>query len=106
MDHHCQWIGNCVGQFNCRPFLHYLVNLFIHAFVIFGNVFVWNLFDVLTNTGRAVYLLILLIPVLFVLFETQRLLRDFFHMVKENQTLIESYKLVKGRRLNLKESVG
>lgn len=86
--------------------MHYLVNLFVHELIVFGNVFVLNLMDVLTNTGRAVYLLILLIPVLFMLFETQRLLRDFYHMVKENKTLIESYKLVKGRRLNLKESLG
>lgn len=99
MDHHCQWIGNCMGQFNFKPFVHYVFNLFGHNLILFVNIFVCNLMDVLTNTGRSVYFLLLLIPILFALYETQRLIRDFYHMVKENQTLIESYKLVKGKQL-------
>lgn len=43
----------------------------------------------------------------FILYETQRLLKDFYSMVTVNQTLIESYKQVRGHNQstikNLKE---
>ena len=49
MDHHCNWVGNCVGQFNAKTFLHYLINLFVHCTIVLFYVFVWNVKAILYN---------------------------------------------------------
>jgi len=49
MDHHCQWIGNCIGQYNSKTYLHFLLNIFAHHIIVLFYVFVWNYYDIITN---------------------------------------------------------
>lgn len=49
MDHHCQWMGNCVGQFNAKSYCHFLVNVFAHNAIVLLYVFVGDFYAIVTN---------------------------------------------------------
>ena len=38
MDHHCDWLNCCVGQFNCKVYVHILVNLLVVGLVSFRQI--------------------------------------------------------------------
>ena len=87
LDHHCHFVGNCIGQYNTKVYVHFLLNLFLHslAIVIVAGVHYQGLLEF--KSRQALFWLVLL-PTLFALYETQRLLRAFWLTVKRNQTLI------------------
>lgn len=99
MDHHCTWLGNCIGHFNAKIYIHLLVHLFINSFcsllICIGHADL--LFTVETNYF---YLCIIIFPSLYTVYETQRLITDFFKGISKNQTLIESYKQVYGHKIS------
>eukprot|EP00792_Barthelona_sp_PAP020_P000974 TRINITY_DN11627_c0_g1_i1.p1 TRINITY_DN11627_c0_g1~~TRINITY_DN11627_c0_g1_i1.p1 ORF type:complete len:393 (-),score=84.13 TRINITY_DN11627_c0_g1_i1:137-1315(-) len=37
-DHHCQWLGNCIGHRNYKPFVGYLFGISLWLFVLFFSV--------------------------------------------------------------------
>lgn len=41
LDHHCNFIGNCVGQYNYKVYVHLLVNGFVHASMV-TFIALWN----------------------------------------------------------------
>ena len=34
LDHHCNFVDNCIGQYNFKMYVHLLVNSWIHAMVV------------------------------------------------------------------------
>ena len=101
MDHHCDWLNTCIGQYNMRPFVHLIVNLFINSIYTIIVVIGFDISEIIMNSDRKIYLLVcLLLPSFFLGYETQRLIKDVWTMWKSNQTLVESYKNVYGKRQN------
>ena len=84
MDHHCEWFGCCIGQFNGKIYLQALINIILMAiFYIIDRTSIW-----MWNIWHS----ILMILAIFSIYQGGRLLRDYINSVKTNQTLIESYK--------------
>lgn len=103
MDHHCNWISNCIGQFNSKVYLHLLVHMFIHSLLTLV-VIAYNYASLFDVQQYAIYYLIDFIPALYAGYETYRLISDFLTSVKKNQTLIESYKKVHGKQMTFLEN--
>jgi hypothetical protein len=87
MDHHCDWVGNCIGQYNSKVYFHLLVNTLFHSSMVL-LIIIFNFRSLLDVTQYKIYYLILLIPMLYAVYESHRLIQDFWASVTKNQTLI------------------
>lgn len=67
MDHHCDWIDNCIGQFNSKVYLHFLVNFAIQSLLTIINV-LSRFSKLFHNNNNEVYLLVIFIPSLYGLY--------------------------------------
>lgn len=95
LDHHCNFIGNCVGYYNFKVYTHFLVHCCLHSLVV-TIIIACNCNSLFSfNSVKAFYWLTLL-PALFGIYENLRLLLAFKTTIDRNQTLIESYKQVRG----------
>lgn len=100
LDHHCNFVGNCLGQHNSKVYVHLLLNALFHA-IAETAVIAYHYASLLQfNNAHALFTLTLL-PTLFALYESTRLLRAFHTTLKRNQTLVESYKRVRGPKTSL-----
>ena len=95
MDHHCSFVGVCIAQYNYKVYVHYLINVIIHSLFILLKIIINYEFLFQKGTSKP-YLLILLLPALYLTYESLRLLLAFYETLKHNQTLIETFKHAKG----------
>jgi hypothetical protein len=87
MDHHCEWVGNCIGQYNSKIYFHLLVNVFVHS--LMGTfVIIYNYDYLLDTSTNVVYFCITILPNVYAIYESYRLIQDFGQSIKNNQTLI------------------
>lgn len=97
MDHHCDWVDNCIGQFNTKIYIHLLVNVFLHS--VFELIVIAFNFDKLIDySNYEIYYWFNIFSGIYLVYESYRLLKDFWSNLKKNQTLVESYKKVVGTK--------
>lgn len=106
MDHHCYWIDNCVFFANTKVFVQFLVMVLWMAVqmvvLLLGNV--GGVVGRGSSWWRTLGGVGLGILAVFVAFESWRLLDDQYCCVYENQTLIEGYKRIRGRKMGFWEN--
>lgn len=103
LDHHCEWLGTCIYATNLKLYVQCLVVGLIFA--------AWSLIMLvgcipsvlrrecsLPQAGIGGIISLLAIVCLL---EMYRLLRDQYEALRLNQTLIESYKRIRGRQMSL-----
>ena len=73
-DHHCNWIGNCIGSKNQLSFIFFLITLIFNLILLY-----WKGFGIYKNNKENIYIkiycillmticLILLIPILYIFY--------------------------------------
>jgi palmitoyltransferase len=103
LDHHCNFVDNCIGQYNSKVYVHFLANALLHSLAVI-TVTAINYNHLLDFTSISALFTLTILPALFGAYECSRLLRAFWTTVKRNQTLIESYKQVRGPKATLLDS--
>ncbi len=92
MDHHCEWLGCCVAYYNMKMYIHVLANTGIVCGVVLVR-------DVMAESWWDVGVLARLTVVGFAGYEIVRMGWYVAKYVSGNQTLVESYKQVRGPRV-------
>jgi len=104
MDHHCEWVSNCIGFFNFKVYLHLLINVLLNS--LFSIIITIINYSLLFTTKTYIFLfLFTFLPALYVVFESARLINDAYQALTHNQTLIESFKHVKGPSIDLRSNL-
>lgn len=105
MDHHCDWVGNCISATNLYLYVQLLALGLFYSFWLL-LLLVLGLPTLLSREVSLLWVLpagSLILLSLLACFETHRLLRDQWEAVCENQTLVETFKKVRGKRRDRRE---
>ena len=109
MDHHCDWVDNCIGATNQKNFFLFLIFAIFQCvltFILFFNSFVLWIYHQKTNFNKDIFSfgnllnLILCFFSVFFFFFCCDFCFDQYEGILENQTTVESYKDVWGKKVS------
>jgi ribosomal protein L40E len=108
MDHHCPWVNNCVGEWNQKYFILFLLYTFICSIIACAIIAIyWNTVWEVDNINHTPHVVSLLIESsLFALF-TSMILYDQVTAIIDDETAVEARKRETGKlkRVNRKRQV-
>ncbi len=64
LDHHCNFVDNCIGQHNFKVYVHFLVNAFLHSLAVTA-IIAWNCKKLFDFSSKYALYWFLLLPGLF-----------------------------------------
>ena len=109
MDHHCDWVDNCIGASNQKNFLLFLICTILQCLLTFFLFFMSFLFWIyhkktgfirdIFSFGNLLALILSLFSVFFLFFCCD-FCWDQYEGIVENQTTVESYKDVWGKKVS------
>ncbi|CAK77741.1 unnamed protein product (macronuclear) [Paramecium tetraurelia] len=121
MDHHCEWTNNCVGALNQKYFVLFLLYMFcyiitillihilwIYSFFMTNYLDIWN--SLKANQFEIFEVILAITMCSFFSFFVISMLQDQIQVIRDNQTVVESFQGKFGRQQsflqNMKQFMG